>query len=138
MFRNGRRPRIISTLAALAFAILIVGAVAASRWVWLWEPGEATNARLAVAGGRYDVASQAVDRWLIAVPNNSEAHLLKGRVMVAMNRLAEADYELRQAQNLGQPQADLALLRALIASKAGRIAQAQPALERGLRRAPSS
>ena len=47
-----------------------------------------------------------------------------------MNRLPEAAYELKRAQTLGFPRDELALLQALIASKAGRPSEAEPVLKR--------
>jgi tetratricopeptide (TPR) repeat protein len=67
-------------------------------------------------------------RWLQIVPSAPEAHLVKGRVAVARSQLLKAADEFRQAQTLGVPRSDLALLQALIASKAGRHAEALPTL----------
>ena len=127
-----RRVRAIAALAvaALAVAVLAWAAVAAARFVWTAEPGEVREARRAVADGRYDDAGQAITRWLSAVPDAPEAHFLKGRVAVAMDRLSDAAFELKRAQALGLPRAELALLQALVATKVGRHAQAEPVLRR--------
>jgi tetratricopeptide (TPR) repeat protein len=115
-------------LGGLGLAVLAGTAIAVIRFVWWTEPRAAREARQAVAEGRYADAGEPLARWLRAVPGAAEAHLLKGRVAVAMSRLPEAADELKQAQGLGLPHTELALLQALIASKAGLHAQAEPAL----------
>jgi tetratricopeptide (TPR) repeat protein len=113
-----------SVLAGLG--ALVAGAVG---WrAWSTEPRAAVEARQALANGRYDDASRVLTEWLAAAPDAPIAHFLKGRVAVAMGRLPEAVGEHAQAQTLGLPPGDLALLRALIASKTGRHAEAEPTL----------
>ncbi len=66
-------------------------------WFGVWvEPRAARNARRAVAAGRYQEAGALISNWLSARPASSEAHLLKGRVAVAMNKLNEAADELKR------------------------------------------
>lgn len=127
MSRIGPRIRMAT---ALAITVLAVAAIMAARFAWRTEPREAREARRALADGRYDDAGRALARWLQAVPDTPEAHVLRGRVAVAMSRLSEAADELAQAQSLGLPREELALLHALIASKAGRHAEAEPTLRR--------
>jgi tetratricopeptide (TPR) repeat protein len=131
MSRIGPRIRMAS---ALAVVMLAVAVIVVARFAWRTEPREAREARRAVADGRYEDAGIALARWLRAVPDTPEAHFLKGRVAVAMSHLPEAADELTQAQSLGLPREELALLHALIASKAGRHAEAEPALKRAFDR----
>ncbi len=125
MTRIGPRIRIGMAFAVLAIAVAIV----ARQWSTA-EPRAASEARQALAAGRYDEAGSVLTRWLRAQPAASEAHVLKGRVAVAMGRINEAADELKRAQALGHALDDLALLRAMIASKIGRHAEAEPALKR--------
>ena len=128
MSRNKTFIRMARILAVLAFAVLTVAAMVVARIGWRTEPHAAMQARLAVADGRYEQADEAVTLWLQAVPDSPEAHFVKGRVAVAMSRLPEAAHELKRAQTLGHPRDELALLQALIASKAGRPSEAEPTL----------
>ena len=112
----------------LALTVLTVAGGAIAWFAIGSEPRVAREARRAVAAGRYQEAGFALSEWLTAVPASSEAHLLKGRVAVALNKLDEAAAELRRAQELDHPRDELGLLQALIASKLGRNAEAEPAL----------
>jgi tetratricopeptide (TPR) repeat protein len=125
MSRIGLRTRIVIPLAALA----LIGAAAARFRMWV-EPRAAREARRAVAAGRYPEASIALTNWLNAEPGSSEAHLLKGRVAVALSNLNEGADELKRAHALGHPRDELELLQALIASKLGKHAEAEPVLRR--------
>jgi tetratricopeptide (TPR) repeat protein len=123
MSQIGSRAWIATALIALA----ICGAAVLRSMFWI-GPRAAGEARRAVAAGRYDEAGTAVSNWLTAQPDSSEAHLLKGRVAVAIGNLNEAADELKRALALGHPRDQLALLQALIASKLGRHAEAEPVL----------
>lgn len=94
------------------------------------EPRAAREARSAFAAGRFAEAGPLTSQWLSAQPDSSEAHLLKGRLAVAASKPDEAAEELRRAQSLGHPRDELALLQALIESKVGRHAEAEPVLRR--------
>jgi len=124
-------PRIKNSRAVAVLSLGIL-AVAAPVVAWLWwraEPGAARDARDALAGGRYDQAGKALERWIGTAPDAAEAHYLKGRAAVATGRLHEAAGELKRAQELGYPRDELDLLRALIASKAGRHTEAEAILK---------
>ena len=97
MTRTGRRLRIGMAFAVLAIATAIV----ARQWSTA-EPRAAFDARQALAAGRYDEANSVLARWLHSQTASSEAHLLKGRVAVAMGRIEEAADELKRAQALGR------------------------------------
>jgi Flp pilus assembly protein TadD len=112
----------------MAFVVLALCGVAVfsfKRWA---ESRAARQARRAVAAGRYDEAGTLVSHWLNAHPGLSEAHLLNGRVALANGSINLAADELKRAQALGHPRDDLTLLQALIASKLGRHAEAEPRL----------
>jgi tetratricopeptide (TPR) repeat protein len=114
--------------AIVLLAVMGAGAFGVARFIHGTEPREALAGRKALADGRYDDAGKAIARWLRVAPDAPEAHFLQGRIAVAANRLPEAANELKRAQALGYPRDKLALLRALIASKAGRHAEAAPTL----------
>jgi tetratricopeptide (TPR) repeat protein len=121
------RPGLRIAGAIVTVSMAVAGGARLTRYA---EPIEARQARQAISAGRYDDADQALDRWLMAVPDAIEAHLLKGRAAVATNRLTEAAEELRRAQSLDRTSEDLALLRALLLSKMGRHGEAEPILSR--------
>jgi tetratricopeptide (TPR) repeat protein len=121
-------PRIrMPVLLAMLAMVFCVGIV--TIHFWLREPHAARQARQALAAGRYNDADVALARWLKAVPAAAEAHLLKGRVAVELGHIAEAVAELNRAQNDQTDPHGMALLRAIIASKAGRHAVALPVLQ---------
>ena len=127
---------------SVAWAGVVVGlgalVAAAFGWrAWSTEPRAAIEARQALADGRYDDASRVLAGLLVEAPEAPVAHFLKGRVAVAMGRLHEAAGELAQAQTLGLAPGDLALLRALIASKTGRHTEAEPTLSQAFAEALS-
>ena len=64
------------------------------------------------------------------MPEASEAHLLKSRVAVANSQIREAISELERARTFGHPRDELALVEAIIASKAGRLTEAEPTLKK--------
>jgi tetratricopeptide (TPR) repeat protein len=115
---------------AIVLAVLAVPAIVAARLVRWVEPAEEREARRAVREGRFDEAEASLARWRAAAPGSVEAVLLKGRVEAARNRPAEAAADLQLAMSLGGRLEDLVLLRALIAAKAGRHVEAEPALRR--------
>jgi tetratricopeptide (TPR) repeat protein len=123
--RIGLRAYVASVLAVASLA-----AVWEASLRWWSEPRPAADARRALFSGQYDQAEAAVVRWLNARPDASEAHLIKGRVAVANAKLAVAIAELAQARALGHPRDELALLEALISSKAGRNTEVEPTLRK--------
>lgn len=87
-------------------------------------------ARQAVAGGRYAEASVLIERWLKAAPESAEGHYLEARVALGMDRPEGFATGLDKAKALGHPKADLDVLWAVIATKKGRHAEAEPVLRR--------
>ena len=123
-------PRVPASKALFALALAVVAALAVVRLARPTEPHEAMAVRQAFSDGHYGRASDLVTGWLEASPDAPEAHLLNGRLAVAKGQLAEAAESLKRAQALGAGHDELDLLRALIASKAGRHGEAIPALSR--------
>ena len=115
--------------AAIVAAVALLGVIGVGLARRFDRP-DARDARRAIRDGRYDQAERSLARWLVVDPGSAEAHLLRGRVAVARDRLPDAAAELKVAQALGAGLDDLRTLRALIAAKAGRHAEAEPALSR--------
>lgn len=121
------RPRFRWLAIGAAFGVVVVGAV------WRIRPvggSEERSALRAIQEGRVDEADRILSAWLSAAPRSIPAHLLNGRLAVAKGRLAQAADELKQAQALGAGMDDLKFLRALIAAKVGRPAEAVSDLTR--------
>jgi tetratricopeptide (TPR) repeat protein len=89
---------------------------------------DALEARRALAAGRFAAAVAPIARWLKAQPDSAEAQFLKGRVALALGNLPEAAERLKRAQELGHPRPQLVLLQAMLASRLGRHAEAEPIL----------
>jgi tetratricopeptide (TPR) repeat protein len=139
VWRSGRRrgsymlhikPRKWVLGVATAIVVAGAGALVAIGPGFRSEPPEAQQACQAVADGRYEQAAVLIGLWLRSAPQASEAHWLSGRVAVAMGRIPEAALALNEALALGLAREKLALLQALIASKGGRHAEAEPTLRR--------
>ncbi len=110
-----------------ALGVIVLGVV------WLIRPvggSEERSALRAIQEGRLDEADGILSAWLTAAPRSVPAHLLNGRLAAAKGRLALAADELKQAQGLGAGMDDLKFLRALIAAKMGRPAEALSDLTR--------
>ena len=125
MARIGPRMRVAAVLAAVGLISIVV-----VRFAIRPEGQDERDARRWIRAGLHDRAESSLARWLAAVPGSPKAHILKGRVDAARNRLAEAADELKLAMSLGANPDDLRLLRSLIAAKAGRHVEAEPALMR--------
>ena len=82
----------------------------------------------ALAEGRLDQASEAVDRWLMSSPASAAAHYFKARVAWAQNDLSSVDQELVRARALGYDWTRLAPLRGLMLARANQPSEAEPLL----------
>ena len=117
----------------LGAAILVASASAVAGWWWhalRTKQAAAHQAREAVAAGRYDDASAALAEWLAVAPDDPNAHLVDGRILIAQGAVVEAADALNRAVELGGLEPGPSLLRALIAAKIGRNSEALPALYR--------
>jgi tetratricopeptide (TPR) repeat protein len=85
-----------------------------------------------LAAGHYSEADEFIKRWLSAQPRSAEAHFLNARVALGQGKVADVTTALARAEQLGHSFEQLDLLRALIAAKAGRRAEAEPLLRRAL------
>jgi tetratricopeptide (TPR) repeat protein len=92
--------------------------------------------RGALANGRLDKASQAVERWLRATPDSAKAHFLKARVAFAQGDFRTADLESSRARNLGHPLAELNGLRGLLLTHINQLSRAEPLLREAFDSAP--
>ena len=90
MPRIGRRLRMATVLTMIGLP-----ALAAVCLAWRAGPREESEALRAVTSGRYAEAAEVLERRLRGAPRSAEAHLLKGRVAVARDRLPDAAEELK-------------------------------------------
>jgi tetratricopeptide (TPR) repeat protein len=118
-----RRPMIIATIP------LLVLASAAGLWLCtdMLADRELSIGR-ALAEGRLDEASKAVERWLRSSPKSAEAHYLKARIAWAQDDLNTVDQELVLARELGYDWAPVARLRGLLLARVNQPTEAEPLL----------
>ncbi|MHB1557223.1 MAG: tetratricopeptide repeat protein, partial [Isosphaeraceae bacterium] len=114
------------TLLIVALAVPIV-AGAATVAVRLLDR-DARTARRALAEGRLDDASAALDRWLRSSPRSAEAHFLRARIAWERNDLPTVHEELDRARSLGYPERDMAGLLGLLLARTNQSSRAEPYL----------
>ena len=78
-----------------------------------------------------------ISRWLWASADSSLGHFLKARDAYVRGHLDEARFHLDRAQRGGHPEREVSRLRALIAVRLGRYAEAEPILIRLLTTSPA-
>lgn len=121
-----------ATRSNFVAAILVVASVSSvAAWFWRPKPGEpsaAREARAAIAAGRYDDASAALERWRKAAPDDPTADYVRGRILIEHGSVVEASEALKKAAAAGLPERETSLLRALIAARINRYSEALPAL----------
>jgi tetratricopeptide (TPR) repeat protein len=120
-------PRIALVGGAVAM-LAIVGAIAAIAVARADRDAEA--ARRALADGRLDKASGAIERLLKSSPSSAEAHYLKARVAWARDDIETASRELDRAGALGYPPGSMARLTGLLLARTHQSTRAEPLLRR--------
>jgi Flp pilus assembly protein TadD len=90
----------------------------------------ARAARRAVDAGRLDEARASLGRWLRVRPGAAEAYFLQARVALAEGNMQEVSEALKQALKLGYPREELVRFDALVKSRMGNYAEAEPVLAR--------
>src|SRR5262249_15493193 len=104
---------------------------AATVAIAVWRTDrDAATARRALADGRLDQASEALERWLKSSPRSAEAHYLKARIAWARHDLGTVHQELERAGVLGYPPGLMARLTGLLLARANQSARAEPLLRR--------
>lgn len=92
--------------------------------VWL----NAGAARRAVDQERYTDAIGLLDRWLAARPGSAEAHFLRARALLGLDRAEDALHDLEQARAHGYPEPPLERLVGIVLALGGRHEAAEPLL----------
>ncbi len=121
--QSERRKRLFRLLL-LAPCVL---AAAAAAWTFQTPPA-ARAARRAFSEGRYADARAQAEAWLRQSPRSAEAHLLKARCALELGLVDETKRESQRAKELGIPQEELDLYRAIIDAHQGRLLEAEPIL----------
>ena len=116
----------------LVTILAVLSALSVSGWVAWERPSRqaSAEARRALAAGRYEDAWNVLERWTRARPRAAEAHYLRAKTAIALGRRHDVTVSLKEARALGYPEDGLAVLRALIDARNGRLAEAQPVLAR--------
>lgn len=121
------RHRVLAWVGLLALVVGVGGSLGRSVWTFARLR---SDARRAVAAGRYGEGRALLERWLKREPDSPEAHYLKARVGLGTDRPGEVADGLKRARALGHPGSELDLLLAVIDAKKGRHGEAEPVLAR--------
>ncbi len=111
-------------IVALAVPVLAGAAAVAVRLL----DRDARTVRRALAEGRLDDASAALDRWLRSDPRSAEAHVLRARIAWERDDLGTVHEELERARALGYPERDMAGLLGLLLARTNQSSRAEPYL----------
>lgn len=132
--RPSKRRRAL--VVSLAIGLVLLTAI--GIWVYRGSEARALNraTRLAVRTGHYAQAEAPLKAWLRADPRSVEAHLLKARVELGLNRPDEAVEPLKAALAIGPPSSQAETVRGLVLAAAGRYAEAEPILLRARAETP--
>ena len=93
----------------------------------------AGTVRKLFAARHYDQAREPLRRWLSAKPGSAEAHYYMGWLALAFDQPGDAIKAIEQAKKFGFDSEPIACLVAICRSRAGRINEAEPILERAFR-----
>ncbi len=116
------------TFAAF-IALAMLAAIGFVAWEWpAWE--FAREARRDLNAGRYGEAQASAERWLRLRPNSAEAHYIRAKSAMALDRYRDFAESLLKARALGYPETSLEVLQALNDAKSGRLDLARPVLLR--------
>jgi tetratricopeptide (TPR) repeat protein len=125
--RTGRRRVVLA--GGVAGGLVIAATIALVIWL---GGRDAATARRALAEGRLDEASHALERWLRASPGSAEAHYLMARVAWARSDLGTFEQEWMRARSLGYPADQMMRLQGLFLARINQSGQAEPLLRRAL------
>jgi tetratricopeptide (TPR) repeat protein len=93
----------------------------------------AGTVRKVFAARHYDRAREPLDRWLAASPRSAEAYYYKGWLALAFDQPHSAIEAIEQAKKFGFDPDRVACLVAICQSRANRVNEAEPILERAFR-----
>jgi tetratricopeptide (TPR) repeat protein len=113
----------------------ILGFVALG-WLILWIRDEfavrasARDARDLIAAGQFQSAGEPLERWLKARPKSPEARFLTARRAFGLERFELGFTELQAARTFGYPAGAIDRERAIVLSRLGLHAEAEPVLRK--------
>jgi tetratricopeptide (TPR) repeat protein len=127
--RSSRRRRttalvVLTIVVTVAVVVWVRGNLAAIR--------AARDTRRALAQGRLDAATWAVERWLMSSPSSAEAHFYKARIAWAQNDFATTDAELARARALGYSWQPLNRLGGLLLARTNQTTEAETLLRQAI------
>jgi tetratricopeptide (TPR) repeat protein len=126
------RPRRRRTMLVGGAAVVLVTVMAVAATVVWRSDRDAATAHRALAEGRLDEASAALDRWLRSSPRSAEAHYLKARLAWTRRDLGTVQQEIDRAAALGYPPGLMARLTGLLLARTHQAVKAEPLLRRVL------
>jgi tetratricopeptide (TPR) repeat protein len=118
----------------IAGMLTLVSVTAAGLWLRgdVFAGREALVVRRALATGRLDEASQALERWLRSSPDSAAAHYFKARIAWLQNDFPAVDRELARARALGYDWQAVARLKGLLLARGNQTSEAEPLLRQAL------
>lgn len=90
----------------------------------------ARAARDLIAAGQFQAAGEPLERWLKARPKSPEARFLAARRAIGIERFELGFTELQAARTLGYSAEAIDRERAIVLSRLGRLAEAEPVLRK--------
>ncbi len=93
----------------------------------------AGTVRKAFAARHYDQAREPLERWLAERPRSAEAYYYKGWLALALDQPHSVIEAIEQAKKFGFDPDRIACLVAICQSRANRVNEAEPILERAFR-----
>jgi len=133
---NGRslglaKSKLARVILALAIcALLATVGLGIYRWRQPRMTLEERQARQALVSGDITRALGLIERLLKQAPQSPEAHLLKARAMLALERLPEFAASFEQAEKLGAGQTEVERIRSILRSRQGKQREEWPTLIR--------
>jgi predicted Zn-dependent protease len=117
--------------------ILLIGSVgvlvAATFWAIQWRQWSRTNtaanaARKALAERRFDDARAEIDRWAKLAPRSGEPDYVRAQLELTLQHPNEVVAAIKRATDLGLDEKKLTVMRAILQTRAGQFAAAEPVL----------
>src|SRR4051794_14373147 len=93
----------VATAVGLVLLLGALGLVLSRRFWTAPGPASATQARAALAAGRYAEARMYLDRWIADRPDQGEPHYLRAESAWKQGQLEEVPADLIRARELGYP-----------------------------------
>ncbi|APW61475.1 tetratricopeptide repeat protein [Paludisphaera borealis] len=132
-----KRARRLGWRAVLAgaFVLVALGGLGFKLWEARAIHAAARDAKRLIEAGAFQEAGASLDRWLAARPDDAEARFFAARRAIGLQRFDDGLRGLQSARKLGYPAAAVDREQGLVLARAGRLADAEPILQKLFRQA---